>query len=216
MSEERRPVRFETEQLPEFLEHIARQEAQELERMRREHESAARSVRTEARRRSRQYHRRVSESTRARLETEHLRRLSRARSGMRRRRWQLLQDLRRRAHDRVWKLLLERWRRPERQQSWCRYWLEQCEKLQGGEPLEVRLSGDVHAATVEAVRRWAADAGSSVNVLVDESLGEGILIEVGERSLDGRLETQLERLLASIHRELAGWLHDDAAGESGG
>lgn len=211
MSDERESVEFETEQLPEFLDHIAREEARELDRLRREYRSSMRSVRTEARRRSRQYHRRACEEARARIESQHMRKVSRARNEFRRRRWEALRDLRERAREKIWTHLRERWRQPDRQLSWCLYWLKQCERLEGGDGIEIRLGSAVHESTMEGIRQWIAGCGTAAKLAVDESLGEGIVVRRGERSIDGLLRTQLEYLLESVHGELAGWLHDDNA-----
>jgi len=209
MSDQRRPVRFETEQLPEFLDHIARQEAGELERLRREYGAAARQVRAEARRQSRGYHRRISEQTRARLESEHARRVSGTRNELRRRRWDTLRELRARASDKLWGMLKKRWKDPDAQLAWCRYWLRQCERLDGGAAIEIRLSSDVHESTLQALEQWAGRCQPPAEVVVADDMGEGIMVQVGERSIDGLLRTQLDHLLESIHHELAGWLHDD-------
>lgn len=209
MSDQRRPVRFETEQLPEFLDHIARKEAEELDRLRQEYGAATRQVRTEARRQSRRYHRRISEQTRARLESEHARRVSGTRNELRRRRWDTLRELRARASDKLWELLMARWGDPDAQLAWCRYWLQQCERLDSDAAIEIRVSSDVHESTLEALRQWAGRCDPPAEVAVAEDMGEGIRIHVGARSIDGLLRTQLDHLLESIHHELAGWLHDD-------
>ena len=214
MSDERRPARFETGQLPAFLDHIARQEAEELERLQREYRAAAREARTEARRRSREYHHRISDETRTRLESEHMRKLSRVRNELRRRRWESLRRLHSRARDKTWALLRERWRDPDRQAAWCRYWLKQCERLDTDEKIRIHLGAGAHESTLEAVRRWIAEGDRPAEVTPEESLGEGILIHIGERSIDGLLRTQLQHLLETMHHELAAWLHGgDVEGE---
>lgn len=216
MSDEQGDTQFETEQLAAFLDHIKREETRERERLTREHKSRERAVRREARRRSRQYHREVAEQTRARLESEHMRKVSRARNELRRRRWEALRELRARARERIWSHLRERWLQPDRQLSWCRYWLEQCEQLESCEEVEIVLGRDTHESTVDAVRRWIGEGGRSATVTVDESIGEGIAIHRGEHSVDGLLQTQLEHLSELIHGELAGWLHDPDTKEEGG
>lgn len=215
MSDDQSQGQFETEQLAAFLDHIAGEETRERERLTREHKTRERAVRTEARRRSRQYHREVSEQTRARLESEHMREVSRARNELRRRRWEVLRELRARARATIWSRLRERWLQPDRQLSWCRYWLEHCERLEGCDEIEILLGRGTHESTADGIRRWIAEGGRSATVTVDESIGEGILIRRGERSIDGLLQTQLEHLSQLIHGELAGWLHEPDTREDG-
>lgn len=216
MTDEQRSVQFETEQLPAFLDHIARNEADELERLRRKYEGAARAVRTEARRQSRLYHRRISEETRARVDLESRRNLSRARNRIRRRRWETLQVLRDRAQGKIVKLLEEYWRRPDRQLAWCRYWLDQCEKFRDQGDIRIRLSGDVYESTLEAIQDKVVKDDIDARVTVDDSLDKGILIQQNERSIDGLLQSQLEQILKPVARELSDWLHDEEGGESEG
>lgn len=214
MTDERRAIQFETEQLPAFLDHIARNEAEELARLRRKYETAARAVRTEARRRSRLYHRRISEETRARIEMESKRSLSRTRNQIRRRLWETLQALRDRAQVKIVKLLEEYWQHPDRQLAWCRYWLDHCEKFGDRGEIRIRLSDDVRESTIEAIRDKAAEDGHDARIKVDESLEKGILIQQGERSIDGLLQSQLEHVLKPVVRELSVWLHSEGGGEA--
>lgn len=213
MSDDQRQGQFETEQLAAFLDNIAREETRERERLTCEYKTRERAVRTDARRRSRQYHRQVAEQTRARLESEHMREVSRARNELRRRRWEALRELRARARDRIWNHLRERWLQPDRQLSWCRYWLEHCERLESCDEIEIVLGRGTHENTADGIRRWIAEGDRSATVTVDESIGEGILVRRGERSIDGLLLTQLDHLSQLIHGELAGWLHEPDTGE---
>jgi len=215
MSDNRRSEQFESEQLPEFLEHIARMEAEEIEKLRKEYRDAARQVRTEARRRSRKYHRRVCEEIRARLESDRARRLARTQSELRRRRWEMLRELEQTARGKIREELRSRWNDSSRQASWCRYWLRQCRHLDAGSETRILLGRDVHSATLQMVRDWIGESGRTAEVEVDESLGEGIVIHQGELTIDGLLETQVEPLLEKVHHDIAGWLHEGDIEEGG-
>lgn len=209
-------MEFDSDQLPAFLQQIARDESRELEQLRADHERESRAARSEVRRTSRLLHHRMAEQARIRIESDYARKLSRARNEFRRRRWQVLEQLRERAGAAVLSRLLDRWREPASQRSWCRYWLDVCEGLDQHAAVEARVSSDLHSAVVEFVRHRVVDMHGDSRVFVDPELDPGLVVIRGQLSLDGRLRTQLGPLLDEIERELARWVHGsgEADGES--
>jgi hypothetical protein len=189
-----------------FLERIRARTEQQISEIEQSLEDESARLRGAAWRRSRDLHRDQAQRARRNQQQERDRRLSRARSELRRRRWDLLRELQDEALWSIFETMRRNWRVPERQLAWCRHWLQLARQIAGATPIQLRLGGGASADTVEALQRALGESGGRVTV--DEQLPAGILCEWSHLQLDGTLEAQRSQLEAQVFEELTHWLHE--------
>ncbi len=194
-----------------FLEKIATDRDRELQAIEGELKRELAHIRRVAYKQSRRFFRQQARQAREQQQYSRERRLSRARTALRRRRWQLLLQLQARLMTGVQQRLEKNWRDPQVQRSWCEHWLRTAIDHAEGAPLHISLGAGSLTATQALIETLLANYPAASSVTRPEGQAAGILIEWNGTLLDGSLAGQLARVEDFVFAKLNVLLHADPA-----
>lgn len=203
------PTGFSGGHVDTFLKKIATDRDRELQAIAIELKRDLSHIRREAYAESRHFFRQQASQAREQKQYSYQRSLSRARTAVRRRRWQLLSQLQEQVMAGVQKHLEQAWQDPQAQSAWCKYWLQAAIDHAKGAPLTITLGAGSLAATQTLVVMLATKDPTPSTVRRSEDQAPGIIIEWNGTLLDGSLAIQLVQIEDFVFAELNTWLHHD-------
>ncbi len=192
-----------------FLEKIAADRDRELQAIVNQLKQELAHIRREAYAESRRFFRQQAGGAREQKQYGYQRRLSRARTAVRRKRWQLLGQLQVRVMAGVQERLEKAWQDPEAQRTWCEHWLRAAIGHAEGAPLSITLGASSLTATQTLIERLVAKHPAASTVTRTEGQAPGIIIEWDGTLLDGSLACQLAQAEDTVFTALNILLHSD-------
>lgn len=198
-----------------FLEKIATDRDRELQAIAGELQREIVHLRRAAYQESRRFFRQQAGQAREQQQYSYERRLSRARTVVRRQRWQLLLQLQARVMSGVQQRLEQAWREPQAQRTWCEHWLRAAIDHAEGAPLLISLGAGSLAATQTLIETLAAQYPAGSTVSRPAGRAPGIIIEWDGTLLDGSLAGQLAQAEETVFTALNLLLHDEQTGPGG-
>ena len=203
------PTGFSGGHVDTFLKKIAADRDRELLAIAMELKQDLSLIRREAYAKSRHFFRQQASQAREQKQYSYQRSLSRARTAVRRKRWQLLLQLQAQVMAGVQKHLEQAWQDPQAQSAWCKYWLQAAIDHAKGAPLSITLGAGSLAATQTLIKTLTAKHPAPSIVSRSEGQTPGIIIEWNGTLLDGSLTRQLVQIEDFVFAELNTWLHRD-------
>lgn len=203
------PTAFSGGDVDIFLEKITADREHELQTITTELKRKVGRIRREAYAESRHFFRQQASRAREQQQYIHERHISRARTAVRRRRWQLLQQLQARIMVSVQERLEKAWQDPQAQQTWCEYWLRAAIVHAEGAPLSISLGAGNLSTTQTLIETLVAKYPTPPAISRPENQMPGIVIEWDGARLDGSLASQLAQTEDTVFTALNALLHDD-------